>query len=278
MAAVLLSVGALTAAWALPQPAEAGSRVRPSAGGTSTALATVMAAVEKTLGLGTAAVEMRFSNGQAFGSPGHAISASGSFDFVSAIGSLRLEREMIFAIAQLYLRQPAAPSVDATQKPWTFVDLESSDLLETNLPDFVAQAESINPLLALQQLAWGSVKAKQSGVSATGTQTFTVTVDLAQASSRAAGPAAKALRTALEAQGKLRKKIPVAVTLDKSGRIARLRFTPPGAGVGTVTLSLSRFGSPVNVQLPPKSQVTNLFAVIPHAERENAGGGDSDGA
>jgi hypothetical protein len=268
--ALLVSAAIVAVATVLPaSPAVAAPAAKP--------LPAVVAAVDRTLAAGSAAVALRLSNGQAFGKARRPLSGSGSFSFVDALGTVKLGRDLIFAVSQLYLKQPASPTVNAVEKPWTFVDLESREVLDTNLPDFVVQTESINPLLAIQMLAWGGVAAKSTGTDAKGRPTYTVTVDLALAAAAASGPAKTSFVDALKAQSGHRRKIPVTVTLDRAGRIARVAYTPPGAGVGTVTLSLSNFGMPVSVSAPPSSQVTDLFKTLPDAERENNGGGDADG-
>ena len=50
------------------------------------------------------------------------------------------------------------------------------------------------------------------------------------------------------------------------------------AGIGTLTLSLDRFGATVQATKPPRSTVVDLAAIIPGGEQEALNGGDTDGA
>jgi hypothetical protein len=242
----------------------------------SSALDTVSAAVRKTLSAGSAQVRLRLSDAEAFGKPGRVLSADGSFNFAFAQGVLRSDPQLIFAYSQIYIRQPASPSVNAADKPWTLIDFDSEELLEVKFQSAIAQAESINPLLVLQLATWGGVRAEPSSSKA-GAQTFEVMVALAGAAAAVAGPVRRPFVDALSAQRTHRRRIPVMVTIDREGWVSRVGYTPPGAAVGTVTLSLSGFGTPVDVQAPAKDQVTDLLAILKGAEGESNEAGESHG-
>jgi hypothetical protein len=70
----------------------------------------------------------------------------------------------------------------------------------------------------------------------------------------------------------------VDVGVDDQGRVFLLRTSPSGVGMGTITLALSGFGTTVKVSPPVRAQVVDISSLAPGGERENAGGGDSDGA
>jgi hypothetical protein len=177
------------------------------------------------------------------------------------------------------VRRTTSTSNLAGQKAWTFIDLSAApDSLGTSLPQFIVQAASVNPLLAVEQLLWGGVQASPSPGAAN--DAFTVTVDLRRAFAATSGPDQKPFAAALAAQIaaiKGKATIDVAVRLDPSGRIAELRYSPPGAGLGILTLTLSHYGSPINITVPSQDQLTELTSLLPKAERENNGGGDGDG-
>ncbi|HUE60147.1 MAG TPA: hypothetical protein VMO88_11230, partial [Acidimicrobiales bacterium] len=139
--------------------------------------------------------------------------------------------------------------------------------------------------LILSELEWGAVSAAPTEAPrGSQTHSYSVKVDLAQAQSQAAGPSAQAFRQAIGYQlaetsgAAVPTQVTVEVGIDSRGRVVLLRSSPPGAGIGTVTLALSGFGAPVTVAQPARAQVVDISSLAPGGERENAGGGDSDGA
>jgi hypothetical protein len=120
-----------------------------------------------------------------------------------------------------------------------------------------------------------------------------VGVDLVRAASTAAGPLgtagpsgaafARAIGYELTAAGvagalPARQIEKVRVWIDGSGRMVQLQASPPGSGVGVTTMAFSSFGVSVRVSIPPSAQVADVASLTPGGERENNGGGDSDGA
>ncbi len=198
-------------------------------------LTAVTTAVEQTLATGYAKLAMRFSDSTPFGSPGHAVSATGAYDFGFAEGSLQLPKEavkeLVFAGSQLYVRHPASATVDPTQKPWTYVDLGNLEVKESKVSELVIQTESLNPLLALQQLSWGGVKATRTNA-AKGPARYTVTVDLQQAAAQASGPAKLPFVAALQAQLTHGKRIRVAVERRQLGADLAGAVHASGCGCG----------------------------------------------
>jgi hypothetical protein len=72
--------------------------------------------------------------------------------------------------------------------------------------------------------------------------------------------------------------VEMRVWIDGGGRVVRLQASPPGSGVGVTTMELTAFGGAVHVSAPPSSRVADIASLAPGGERENNGGGDSDGA
>ena len=63
-----------------------------------------------------------------------------------------------------------------------------------------------------------------------------------------------------------------------SGQLLGAQVTPPNAGIGTLTVALTEFGTPVHADKPPRAQVVDLAGIIPGAEQEALNNGDTDGA
>jgi hypothetical protein len=277
LAALLVSSMALAVR---PAAADASGTTSPDATTTtkpSGPLAALSAAVANTLATGSAQVHLRLSNGKAFGKPGRSLAGSGEYSFVDTQGFVRLKPEVIFAAAQLYVKTPAVPATSTAPRPWTFIDLDSLEVAEVKYQGLMSQVESINPALMLQVPAWGGVKAEVSDAKG-GAQTFTVTVDLERAADHAAGPVQRTFVSVLKAQAGKQRRIPVTVAVDHAGRVTRVSYSPPGIAVGTTTLSISGFGSSVDVRAPTQDQVTNLLQVLEAAEGETNGSGESNGS
>ena len=237
----------------------------------------------------TSAVSLRLDASAAFGGTPKAVGGTGAFDFVSSQGQAELNRptgaeRVIFLAASVFVSQPQPGAVLPVGKVWISAGLTEQSLA-TNFPQFVTQVESLNPGLILSELEWGAVSAAPTGIEG-GSQIhrYAVRVDLAEAQTKATGPSADAFRRAIGYQlaemsgATVPTQITVEVGIDSRGRVVLLRSSPPGAGIGTVTLSLSRFGLPVSVGQPARAQVVDISSLAPGGERENAGGGDSDGA
>jgi hypothetical protein len=154
-----------------------------------------------------------------------------------------------------------------------------------NFPQFVAQVEGVNPLLLLGELAWGATAAVPLGpgrqiVDHVPAERYRVSVDLTRALAGASGPAAPALSEAIREQltaGRGTTSFSVLTWVDHAGRVVQMQASLPGTGEGTELLAVSYFGSRVHVTAPPPTQVVDITALTPSGERENNGGGDTDG-
>src|SRR5262249_34999542 len=103
---------------------------------------------------------------------------------------------------------------------------------------------------------------------------YTVAVSLARAHARATGAERLAIAEEQAALGPAARSLAVTVWTDASGRIARVRATPPGGELGTATFALSsyreinvfaramntRFGTNTAPTLPEGSQAVDVRA------------------
>ena len=229
------------------------------------------------------------------------VHGSGSFDFRAPRGTVSLSpsgttlnEPLVFAPQAVYIRPPASSESLPKGKAWIMANLSDTRALSTNLPDFVTEVESLNPALTLSEVLWGGTSAARSGTDTIRGQKasrYDVKVDLEQALAAASGSAQAPLALALKAEIRSLSgsaapasassgsaQIEVRAWVGDSGRLLRARLTPPGAGVGTMTLDLTGFGTAVQAGIPPADQVADVAAITPAAERENNNGGDSDGA
>jgi hypothetical protein len=293
MAAVVGS-GALNASGNRPGAQAAGGK---SPGGD--ALRVVRAAAKATLA-GTAQVEYRLLGAQIFGSSSAPVLGSGRLDFRSATGTETIDlgetgnqepgnESVVFGPARVYLQpKSAATAVLPKGKTWMAATLAGSESVNTNFPSFALQVEGVIPQLLVEQLAHGAVSAAVAD-----TQTiegrrahgYDVSIDLSETQKRLTGSAGRflgqAIQTVLAAAGAVRSpgggETTIGVWIDGAGHVVRMRAAPPGAGVGTATMTMCCFGSPVRVAAPAASQVIDITSLTPSGERENNGGGDSDG-
>jgi hypothetical protein len=262
--------------------------------------ANVIRAAARTTLAGTAGVRYTLEGANTFGSTSAPVLGSGRLDFRSGAGAETIDLSevghqepgnegVVFEPGEVYLQpKSSGTAVLPKGKTWMSATLAGSESVSTNFPSFVLQVEAVNPQLLLEQLAHGAVSAVPAGVQIVEglpTKAYDVTVSLTDALSGVDGPAAPVLGQAIQSElaassagGDARgPQAFVRVWLDSEGHVVRLRANPPGAGVGTATMTMCCFGSVVQVSRPSPAQVIDITALTPSGERENNGGGDSDG-
>jgi hypothetical protein len=266
---------------------------------TPAALRAVRDAAIKTLAH-PAGVEFKLDGSRAMGSSPAPVLGSGEFDFPSGLGSETIDlaeaahqergtEHVIFLSSRVYL-QPKSTSTTVLPKgkEWVSATLTGSDSVRTNFPLFVLQVEGMNPQFLLAELAGGAfaaVPVRQETVNEEHIRAFDVTVDLAHALNASTGATGvvfgQAIQSELTSSGSAQ---PVATQgasirawVDGAGRVVQIQTSPQGAGLGTVTMTMCCFGEAVHIALPSPSQVVDITSLTPSGERENNGGGDSDG-
>jgi len=258
------------------------------------------AAAARTTLAGTAGVEFELRGAKTFGPSTAPVLGSGQFDFALARGSEQIDlgetgrlepgNERALFLAQRVYLQPkgVGGAVLPKGKEWVSATLSGSDTIATNFPSFVLQVEALDPRLLLAELAGGTLSSVPLGGSIVGgepVRRYRATVDLARALSALTGPGAlvlgRAIQTELATPGpgapSRAGQSTIYLSLDTRGHVVQLLSAPPGAGVGLATMTLCCFGEPVEVSAPAQARVVDLSALTPSGERENNGGGDSDG-
>lgn len=285
--AVGAAVVSLAGCASSPPPPAGGQRGATSGPPSAADLDHVLAAANLTLST-SGAVSVRLESAAVFGSAPRPVSGSGTFDFAASRGSVELIQQsgrerIIFLPQSVFVAQPSPRTLLPAGKRWISAGLTEQSLA-TNFPQFVTQVESLNPALVLSELVWGAVSAAPEMGSSPATRGYTVEVDLTRAQSGVTGPSGEAFRRAIGYQlaemsgGTVPTRVTVDVGIDIQGLVVTLRGAPPGAGVGTVTMTLTEFGVPVQVNPPSRAEVADISSLAPGGERENAGGGDTDGA
>jgi hypothetical protein len=223
--------------------------------------------------------------------------AHGLVDFSAPSGTITLalpggtsgQEQMVFLPGTVFVKPPSSSPPLQHGRPWIFANFADIAKFNVMFPPYIVQTESVNPALALSTLAWGTTKASSYGlVQFNGVRThhYRARVNLNQALTHATGPAAAVFAQAITSQitasgGNTFTSvvtIPMDVWVDGSGRLIGIRWTPPGAGIGTVAIALHGFGSSVHAAKPPRAKVVDIAAMIPGGEQEALNGGDSDGA
>ena len=296
--AVLTLVGLGLAACGSSSSAPSPSTTGPLTAATPTAqsAAAVTASTAKTLAL-RSAFTMAFTRTSATTASATPAGAHGLVDFTGPSGTITLElpggpgarEQMVFLPGTVFVKPPSSSLPLQPGRPWIFANFADIAKYQVKFPPYIVQTEYVNPALTLSELAWGTRTAALFGKTVfEGVPTFhyRATVDLGQALDHAGGPAAAVFAQTIDSEiaalgGNAFTK-PVSLHIDTwsdgSGRLIGARVTPPGAGIGTVTLSLDRFGSAVDATKPPRSRVVDIAAMIPGGEQEALNGGDSDGA
>ncbi|MGH9079178.1 MAG: hypothetical protein ACRDYE_03690 [Acidimicrobiales bacterium] len=260
------------------------------------ALAAVSHAVATTVTL-TGAFDMAFSDVPVASRSATPKEASGAVDFGGPASTIRLElpagsggtEQMVFLPGTVFIKPPASSPPLQAGKPWIFANFADIDKYRVNFPPYIVQTESVNPAFVVYELLWGATSAVPLGRTVLAGQeadAYVVTVDLDQALAHSTGPGADvfghALTSEISAFGGSTATAPPTLTaeawVDGAGRLIGARATPPGAGIGTLTLDVTRFGVPVHADKPPRAKVVDIAAMIPGGEQEALNGGDSDGA
>lgn len=261
----------------------------------ATALQTVLNAASLSL-VQTASVALDLAATRVFGSTPTPVTGRGTFDFASGSGRAQLKQPggtetVVFLPTSVFVRQPStAAGALPPGKTWISAGLTEYPAVSTNFPQFVLQVEGVNPAFLLGEVTWGSSSASPLGtrlIHGNHAEGFLVEVNLSLAAARASGATALAFATAvayeLQAMGTSTSATNiqfqrVRVWVDTSGRVVQIEASPPGSGIGTTTMTVTSFGTAVHVTIPPKQLIVDIAALTPGGERENNGGGDSDGA
>jgi hypothetical protein len=278
-----------------PAPSS-GSVPTPSSPPSPAALAAVTRAVATTTGL-SGEFNLSFADVPVAARSATPQTASGSVDFQSPSATIQLDlpaasggaEQMVFLPGTVFIRPPSSSPPLQPGKPWIFANFADIAKYRVNFPPYIVQTESVNPAFVLYELSWGAASAAPLGRTTFDGQpadAYVVSVDLTQAVSHSSGPAADVFARALASEissfgvgtQPSSPTMNIEVWVDSTGRLVGARNSPPGAGIGTLTLSVTRFGVPVHADKPPRSRVVDIAAMIPGGEQEALNGGDSDGA
>ena len=244
-----------------------------------------------------ALIGWRLEGAQIFGPVRAAVYGQGPFDLQTGRGSETIDlpelahqepgTEHATYLPTTVFLQPKGRGLAALPrgKQWLSASLVGSEPVHTNFPSFVAQVEGVNPILLLAELEWGATASVPLGpgrqiVDHVPAQRYRVTIDLSRALAGVGGPLANVLSQAIQEQltaaGGARS-FTMLTWVDHQGRVVQMQARLPGTGEGTELLAISHFGAPVRVTAPPPGRVIDITSLTPSGERENHGGGDSDG-
>ena len=190
---------------------------------------------------------------------------------------------MVFRPGTVFFRPPSSSPPLQAGRPWIFANFADIAKYKVNFPPYIVQTESINPAFTVYQVLWGAMAAAAAGrttFQGRPADEYSVTVDLGKALAHASGANGTVfgLTLASEIAASSTPTVNVLVWVDAHERLVGAQTVPVGAGIGTLTLSLGRFGSAVHADKPPRANVVDLAAMIPGGEREALNGGDADGA
>jgi hypothetical protein len=260
---------------------------KPTGPPTAANMRAVQQAVARTLRL-TTSVSYQLVGAQVFGTSSVSVTGSGAFDLNRNLGELSLTqpagRQIVVITPTVVYSQVPAGGGGALPagKSWMSASITGSESTGTNFPQFDIQVEGFNPVLYLDEIAWGGLSAAplpNSSASGTPARGYLVAVDLRRAIQHAAGPSARSISLAIHSEiTSLGTSSVVTVRLwtDSSGRAVMLQASPPGGGVGTTTIAMQQCCIAVHVGIPPLNTVVDLAQLTPAGEREH-GGADADG-
>lgn len=244
-------------------------------GASSDPLHTALTAVTKTLS-DTALGRLSLSGGDVFGVGDAPVLGKGAYVFTSGVGYEAIDRPggagrvfLVFLPTKVYVA-PSSPTALPSGKSWISAALVGPNAAAARFPGLAAQLEGLNPQLLLDEIVWGAVAVAHVGdpvVNHLPLSEYRVTVDLPRALSRATGPAAGAMRSAIDQElatlatrptASDRRRVPITIWLDGPGRLVRVEAAVPGSRLGTVSFALSGFGSTFAASFPPASALLDV--------------------
>ena len=145
------------------------------------------------------------------------------------------------------MRRPGLPKGDL----WLSAEFTNAPSAGSTTASLALVLESMNPQLLLTEIATGAVAASSSGdrvVNHVPYTEYVVSVDLERALAAARGALRVAMQQELAALrsargAHVRALVRVVARIDGNGRLAQLQASLPGSSLGTVQITLWRFGT-----------------------------------
>ncbi len=250
--------------------------------GADSSLHTVVSAASLTL-TQTVAAHLTFDGADAFGVvQAH---ASGVFVFPKGLGYERIDLPkvghgkagsvyLVHMPRQVYLEPKAeAGAALPSGKTWLSAALAGRASAGRAFPRFLEQVEALNPQLLLQEIVWGANASSSLGdhvVDHVPHAEYRVSISLKQVVSKATGPLAEAVKSAVKTQMTAPggpSFVRIVVWVDGAGRVVRLETAVRGSGLGRITEMLFGFGAKIKPSLPTEAQTASIDVVAASARR-----------
>jgi hypothetical protein len=174
---------------------------------------------------------------------------------------------LVFVRTKIFL-SPAAQRALPSGKTTIVVPLTGADAAAAGAPRFAAQAIALTPLLLLDEIVAGGVKAARTGTEVLAHVPYVdyrVTVDLRRARRSLHGPFARAERRAIDqelaALGPGGPTVDVDMRTDSAGFVRQLHATVPGVNLGRIALELHGYGSTFTPSYPKSAQTVSLASL-----------------
>ena len=193
---------------------------------------------------------------------------------MTAQNGLALRMREIVRWPDVYLRSPALAELSKAHRPWAKLDMSGLGRSDGMNIDALAGSGSDDPAQMLTTLEGESDSVARVGtgsVRGVPTTRYHALVDLAKVA-RTAPPAVRA--AVRRAERRLMgvtgvRQFPMDVWIDARGLVRRVAYhislTIPGSGqmmTTTVRMDMFDFGTPVHVHAPPRSQTSDLSAIL----------------
>jgi hypothetical protein len=247
-------------------------------GGSAHPLQDVQSAARNTLSL-TAQSTLTLPDARLFGGTPGTIVGRGEFSFPRGLGYQALQLPalgrrasgtayLVFLPQQLWSK-PVVHSALPEGHLWISATFHARPAGSTT-PSLALASESMNPQLLLDEIATGAVAASSSGhpaIDHVPYSEYVVTVDLARALAAAkTGALRSALQQELSALRASRgahagSRVRIVARVDGQGRLAQLEGSLPGSKLGTVQISLWKFGSTIPLSLPLASETVDIASL-----------------
>ncbi len=236
---------------------------------------TAVGAAQKTAALTWVRYQIRFTGSHLFPTALRVTGARGAYDFrtANAYAFISLRRrggssENVFVDSSptglAVAPSPAPAGLLPAGKAWIFAPVKGRGVGDT----LAAQAEGLAPLLAVDEIRWGTRSASSLGTRPVGhvpMDEYRVTVDLAKAYAAASkhGDAAVAAAIEHELRTTPSGRVNINVWVNGPGYIAQIFERVPNSGLGATSLSFLSYSQRYDGAFPSASQTVSLASLDP---------------
>lgn len=244
-------------------------------GSASDPAATVVGAAQKTAALSWVRYQVRFTGPRLFPRAVRISGARGAYDFRTGLDYAFIGVQIpggtsrnVFVDSSpsevAVAPSPAPADLLPAGKSWISAPLRGRQ----GTGRLVAQVQGLAPLLALDEIKWGTLRASSLGTRSVGhvpMNEYRVSVGLERAYSAATRHGAQAVAAAIEQElsASPSARVTIDVWVNGPGYVAQIFQRQPGSGLGATSLSFTSYARRYDGAFAPPSETVSLASLRP---------------